>query len=175
MFHHTIDFNEGDPIKLYSEYQVDIDGKKHHVTWNFKPQGNNDKTGPLDVNDKAKIKVVGHNKVVNGDGTTLMEYYVVNVIDGNGKIHKTQPGTNTPLHITLYVNKDMGIKPFMTGVDAKKGEWKKIDGPEFEAHGNIVYGRYSKRYDQTLSKNDTILSDETMKLIEKAKQIEKEC
>ena len=145
------DLKDGQTINVFSSYTLNVDGKDYHVTWDFNPQTNGDRTGPeVPVGDTGKIKVVGHKK--NND----MEYYVVEVTDANGKVHKTQPNSKTPLHVTISVNSENGIKPFMTGKDALKGDYTKVNnGKEFEGKVTVNTGKYNKSWDRTVKKTET--------------------
>ena len=101
---------DGEKIKLFSQISI---GKGKHITFNFNPQNNANRVGPEmpgKEGSKVDIKVVGHYKDAD------MEYRTVE-ITVDGKTYTKQP-SGTTLHITDYVNKENGIKPFMTGKHA---------------------------------------------------------
>ena len=166
---------DGQEIDLFSEYTVKINGKDRHVTWNFKPQTNSDQTGPsIPVGETGDIKVVG--KYKDSD----MNYLVVEITDSNGVKHTTQPGSETPLHITLSVNKDNGIKPFMTGQHAKKGIYTKVDGNNYTGSVNVIKGKYNIKYDKTAttskqgssSQQDTLFNEAAGDIIVRDEQVD---
>jgi hypothetical protein len=139
-------FINGDKIKLFSQFKLS-DGK--HITFNFNPEGEYSYGPeiPGKEGDNAKVTVIGHFK--NDD----MEYRTV-LVEANGTVYSRQPD-GTPLHITDYVNKDNGIKPFMTGKHARENYNKitHLDGKEYtlDATVDVVYGTYNEKYDKSSS------------------------
>jgi len=136
---------EGAPIKLFSEFKLD---NGLHITYNFKPEGKFS-DGPLipgTEGDTVSVKVVGTYK------DSDMEYDVVEVTLSDGTVLTEQP-SGTPFHITKYVNKDNGIKPFMTGAHAKANPdaVKEVtDGEVSEATVNVVNGKYTAKFDNSI-------------------------
>lgn len=138
---------DGDPVKLFS--QIDV-GENKHITFNFNPENYANRKGPElpgEVGSDVKVKVVGHYK--DND----MEYRTVE-ITVDGKTHTKQP-SGTTLHITDYINKENGIKPFMTGKHATENPSlvKKASGT-LSGTVSVAMGKYNSKFDKTIPIED---------------------
>ena len=111
------DFEIGDDIAIFSMFDFELDGKTRHVTWNFSPQGNVDKSRPDEVvaeGTEVEVMLTGHHK------DDKMEYYTVSVII-DGVTYDRQPADGRPLHITITapIGDNGKPQPAKTGEDAQ--------------------------------------------------------
>lgn len=144
----TTRFKDGDEINLFS--QIDVDGK--HVTLNFNPEGENSDgpNMPDTIKEGSEVKVVKYGEYSDDK----MTYDVVYIESDGKKYYEQEDGR--PYHITRSINSEAGIKPFMTGLDAKDRKWdrsKKIDS--WTGVASYGKGKYSAKFDKSLQVNQT--------------------